>query len=173
MLARLQDGELKVPAGEDAYTLAEHLKTSIEGVFSELAAPPVGEFNNRNPYISGFRRNTQRAALKRLSDIIRKSPSETSSQLKLPEDARVLVRMHLTELQGRIDAALAKADLKLDDYTRAHLLDAKLRIKQTLEAESDDFGKPQSSGGGSFLILGEPQPKDRTERLEIVPDMEP
>ena len=173
VLARLQDGELKVPAGEDAYTLAEHLKTSIEGVFSELAAPPVGEFNNRNPYISGFRRNTQRAALKRLSDIIRKSPSETSSQLKLPEDARVLVRMHLTELQGRIDAALAKADLKLDDYTRAHLLDAKLRIKQTLEAESDDFGKPQSSGGGSFLILGEPQPKDRTERLEIVPDMEP
>ena len=173
VLARLQDGELKTPAGEDSYTLAEHLKTSIEGVFSELAAPPVGEFNNRNPYISGFRRNTQRAALKRLSDIVRRSPSDTGSQLKLPEDARVLVRMHLIDLQGRVDATLAKADLKLDDYSKAHLLDAKLRIKQVLEAESDDFGKPQSSGGGGFLLLTEPGAKDRLERVEIAPEVEP
>ena len=149
------------------------MKTSIEGVFSELAAPPVGEFNNRNPYISGFRRNTQRAALKRLSDIVRRSPSDTGSQLKLPEDARVLVRMHLIDLQGRVDATLAKADLKLDDYSKAHLLDAKLRIKQVLEAESDDFGKPQSSGGGSFLLLTEPGAKDRLERVEIAPEVEP
>jgi hypothetical protein len=173
VLSRLQDGELKIPAGEDAYTLAEHLKLSIEGVFSELTAPPTAEFNNRNQYISSFRRNTQRTALRQLSDIIRKIPSESALQLKLPEDARVLVRLHLTELQGRIDAALAKADLKLDDYTRAHLLDCRLRIKQTLDAESEDFGKPQSSGGGGFFILGEPAQKDRQVRTEIVPAVEP
>ena len=173
VLARLQDGELKTPAGEDAYTLAEHLKMAVEGVFSELVAPPVGEFNNRNQYISGFRRNTQRAALRRLSDIVRRTPADAASQLKLPEDARVLVRVHLTDLQARVDAILAKADLKLDDYTRAHLLDAKLRIKQTLEAESEDFGKPQSSGGGGFFLLGEPTAKDRLERVEIVPTVEP
>ena len=174
VLARLQDGELKTPAGEDAYTLAEHLKTSIEGVFSELNAPPAGEFNNRNQYISSFRRNTQRAALRRLSDIVRKTPTDTSSQLKLPEDARMLVRVHLSELATRAEAVLNKADLKLDDYTRAHLADAKIRIKQILEAESEDFGKPQGSGGGgSFLLLGEPTAKDRQERIEIVPEIDP
>ena len=167
VLARLQDGELKVPVGEDAYTLAEHLKTVVEGVFVELAAPPAGEFNNRTPYISGFRRNTQRAALKRLSDIVRKAPADTASQLKLPEDARVLARMHLTDLQARVEATLAKADLKLDDYSRAHLFDAKLRIKQTLEAESDDFGKPQAAGGGgSLFLLRDAAANDRTESIE-------
>jgi hypothetical protein len=61
--------------------------------------------------------------------------------------------MHLTDLQTKVEATLAKADLKLDDYSRAHLFDAKLRIKQTLEAESDDFGKPQAAGGGGSLFL--------------------
>lgn len=173
VLSRLQDGEIKTPAGEDAYTLAEHLKSGIEGVFGEVTAPPAGEFNNRNQYISSFRRNTQRAALKQLSDIVRKSPSEPVNQLRLPEDARVLVRMHLTDLQGRVEATLTKADLKLDDYTRAHLLDAKLRIKQILESESDDFGKPQGSGGGSVFLFGEPASKDRLERIEVVPAVEP
>ncbi len=173
VLARVQDGELKVAPGEDAYTLAEHLKTSVEGVFSELLAPPVGEFNNRNQYISSFRRNVQRAALKRLSDIVRMSPTNNSVQLKLPEDARTLVRMHLGELQARVDGILAKGDLKLDDYTRAHLLDAKLRIRQTLEAESDDFGKPQSGGGGAFFLIGEPANRERLEQIEIAPMEEP
>ncbi len=172
-LSRLQDGEVKIPAGEDAYTLAEHLRVCVEGVFSELLAPPAAEFNNRNQYISSFRRNTQRAALRQLSDIVRKTPVDTGAQLKLPEDARVLVRLHLTDLQSRIEAALVKADLKLDDYSRAHLLDSKLRIKQILESESDDFGKPQSSGGGGFLIFGEPASKGRMEPIEFVPATEP
>ena len=169
VLSRLQDGELKAPATEDAYTLAEHLKTVIEGVFSELTATPAGDFNNRNPYISSFRRNVQRAALRQLSDIVRKTPTDSAFFLKLPEDARVLVRMHLTDLQGRIDAALAKADLKLDDYSKAHLVDSKIRIKQILESESEDFGKPQSPRGGGFLLFGEPNSKDRFEKIEIAP----
>ena len=59
---------------------------------------------------------------------------------------------------------------QLDDL----LADAKIRIKQILEAESEDFGKPQGSGGGgSFLLLGEPTAKDRQERIEIVPEIDP
>ena len=81
--------------------------------------------------------------------------------------------MHLVELQGRVDAALAKADLKLDDYTRAHLLDARIRIKQILDAESDDFGTPHGGGGGSFFLFGEPSSKDRFDRLEVAPVVEP
>ena len=55
----------------------------------------------------------------------------------------------------------------------AHLLEAKLRIKHIHESESDDFGKPQSPGGGSFFLFGEPNAKDRFDRIEIVPVVEP
>lgn len=173
VLSRLQDGELKIPVGEDVYTLAEHLKTVVEGVFSEIMAPPAGEFNNRNQFISSFRRNTQRAALRQMSDIVRRTPADTFSQLKMPEDARILVRMQLTDLQTRVDGILTKADLKLDDYSRAHLLDAKLRIKQILDAESDDFGKPQAARGGGLFIFGEPVSNERRERAEYFTGSEP
>lgn len=167
VLARLQDGELKVPAADDAYTLAEHLKTAIEGVFSEVISPPAGEYTNRNQYISSFRRNVQRAALRQLSDIVRKVPSDSFGQLQLPEDARVLVRVHLTDLQARVDAALIKTDLKLDDYSKAHLIDAKTRIKQILDSETEDFGKPNPPRGGALLLFQDQMQKERTERVEL------
>lgn len=127
-LSRLQDGEVKVAANEDAYTMAEHLKLLTDSVFSELNAPPAGEFNNRNAYISSYRRNLQRIALKQMASVV-------TTGAGYPEDARVLLRMQLTELNQKIDAALGKGDLKLDDYTKAHLLDTKQRIKQVLEAQ--------------------------------------
>jgi hypothetical protein len=68
VLARLQDDELKVAAADDAYTMAEHLKLVFDGVFAEVVNPPAGDFNNRNQYISSFRRNTQRTALRTLSE---------------------------------------------------------------------------------------------------------
>lgn len=172
VLARLQDGELKIPASDDAYTLAEHLKTVIEGVFSEMITPPAGEFTNRNQYISSFRRNVHRAALRQLSDIVRKVPADGGAQLQLPEDARVLARVHLADLQGRIDAALVKTDLKLDDYSKAHLIDAKTRIKQILESESEDFGRPNPPRGGAFLLFQDQMLKERTERPESYPAVE-
>mgnify|MGYP003347634400 FL=1 len=45
------------------------------------------------------------------------------------------MRVQLSDLSQKIDAVLAKGDLKLDDYTKAHLLDTKQRIKQVLEAQ--------------------------------------
>ncbi len=160
-LNRIQDGEAKAAAGEDAYTLPEHLKAVMDSVFTELAAPPAGEFNNRTSYVSSFRRALQRSALKKFADIVAKPASGQ------PEDARVLTRMYLTDLAAKIDATLGKADLKLDDYTRAHLTDSRLRIKQTLEAESSDFGKPASGGGGGFLIFGA-EAAPRTSSTESV-----
>ncbi len=165
-LNRIQDGEAKAAPGEDVYTLPEHLKSVIESVFSELNAPPAGEFNNRTPYISSFRRALQRTALKRLADIVAK-PRQGQ-----PEDARVLTRMYLTELAAKIDAALGKGDLKLDDYTRAHLTDSRLRIKQILEAETEDFGKPTAGSGGGFSFFGaEAEPRSRN--LEAIAPEQP
>ncbi len=165
-LNRIQDGEAKAAAGEDVYTLPEHLKAVTDAVYSELAAPPAGEFNNRTPYINSFRRALQRSALKKLADIVAKPASGQ------PEDARVLTRMYLTDLATKIDAALGKADLKLDDYTRAHLFDSRLRIKQVLEAESSDFGKPSSGGGSGFLIFGA-EAEPRTRSVEVIAPEQP
>ena len=151
-LNRLLDGEVKVAANEDAYTLAEHLKTLTEALFSEVNAPPAGEFNNRNSYIASYRRILQRGALKQLADLVLKKEGQ-------PEDARVLLRMYLTDVATKIDATLAKADLKLDDYTKAHLIDTRLRLKQVLEAESEDFGKPTASGPTILRLRSEADPQ--------------
>lgn len=43
--------------------------------------------------------------------------------------------MHLTRLADQADALLGKDGLTLDDYSRAHLLDSRSRIRQVLEAE--------------------------------------
>jgi hypothetical protein len=52
-----------------------------------------------------------------------------------PEDTRTLARMHLATLESQIKAILGQKDLKLDDYSRAHLLDSQKRIHQILNAQ--------------------------------------
>jgi hypothetical protein len=126
-LNRLLDGEVKVAANEDAYTLAEHLRTLTTAAFKEAYEPGAGEFANRTPYINSYRRSLQRITLKSLTDIV-------VSGSRYPDDARVVTRMLLTELDGKITAALGKADLKLDDYTKAHLADSQVRIQRALNA---------------------------------------
>jgi len=142
-LARIQDSELRVAADADAYTLAEHLKLTVDGVFGDLAAPAAGEYTNRKPFIASFRRNLQQSALKKLAGLVT-PPGGGGGFLFIdlggggssgPEDARVLARMHLQTLDVRIKAALAKEDLKLDDYSKAHLLDLQEKIKLVLNAQ--------------------------------------
>lgn len=129
-LARLHDSELKVAPEADLYTLAEHLRTIVESVFTEWREPAKpGEFSNRKPYISSLRRNLQRMALKDLANLVTLVPHET------PEDARTLARYHLTELDKQITALLGAPNLKLDDYTRAHLLDSQERIRKVLQSQ--------------------------------------
>jgi hypothetical protein len=70
----------------------------------------------------------QRITLKSLNEIVTHGAG-------YPDDARVVTRMLLTELNDKITAALAKGDLKLDDYSKAHLLDSQKRIQQVLNAE--------------------------------------
>ncbi|MFV0444503.1 MAG: zinc-dependent metalloprotease, partial [Planctomycetaceae bacterium] len=143
-LQRLHDSEIKVAADDDAYTLAEHLRLLVEGVFTEWNAKPIaGDFSDRQPYIDSFRRNLQRDTLQRLSNLVTSGGD--------PEDARTLSRMHLQRLNSQLNKLLANKEVKLDDYSKAHLLDCQARIKQVLNAELQI-----SSGGGSrsFIIFG-------------------
>jgi hypothetical protein len=52
-----------------------------------------------------------------------------------PEDARALARVALAGLGGDIDGALAVPRPELDEYTRAHLADARDRINRALDAQ--------------------------------------
>lgn len=128
-LTRLYDSELKAAPDADVYTMAEHLRLIVDSVFSEWREPgKAGEYTNRKPYISSFRRNLQRMALKEFAALV-------TSQSDGPEDSRTLARMYLTELDKQITALLATPDLKMDDYTRAHLLDSQERLKKALQAQ--------------------------------------
>lgn len=141
-MARLHDSELKIAAEADAYTLAEHLRGIVDGIFTEWKEPgKAGEYNNRKPYISSIRRNLQRMAVKELAALV--NPPNTSGLFiilggasgSVPEDARTLARMHLTDLDRQITALLATQGMQLDDYTKAHLADCQDRIKKVLQAQ--------------------------------------
>jgi hypothetical protein len=103
--------------------------------------PPAGEFTNRKPFIASFRRNLQRTALTQLADMV--TPSGGSSPFiflglsssSVPSDAKVITTMHLQTLKDKLATALSKEDLKLDDYSRAHLMDLQKKIEQVLNAE--------------------------------------
>ncbi|MCA9054616.1 MAG: zinc-dependent metalloprotease, partial [Planctomycetaceae bacterium] len=143
-LQRLHDNEVKVAADADAFTLAEHMRLIVNGIFTEWSAKEAkGEFTDRQPYIDSYRRNLQRETLQQLSDMVTRGGG--------PEDARTLARMHLQRLNTQLTGLLKSKELKLDDYSRAHLQDSQARIKQVLNAQLEI-----SAGGSStrFLIFG-------------------
>lgn len=127
-LARLQDSEVKVEAETDVYTAAEHLKTVVDAIFVEFKTEQAAEYTVRKPLIDSFRRNLQRFALREISYLVT-LPFGTT------DDSRTLARMHLTQLDQQITTLLGRADIKLDDYSRSHLLDCQERIRKLLQAE--------------------------------------
>ena len=130
-LQRIHDSELKVPLDQDAYTVAEHLRLLVDGIFTEWKGEKKeGQFQNRKPYIALFRRSLQRLAIQRLTSLVLSSSSG-------PEDARTLALMHLKDLDAQVTALLKNNKLVLDDYSRAHLIDSQNRIQQVLNSKLD------------------------------------
>ena len=125
-LTRMVDNGARMPAGTEAYSIAEYFRTLTDAVWSELG---TGSRAARN--IDSFRRNLQRSYLERMADKmldVRPFPSAPAT----PEDARSLARYELAELSGRMGRALAQGNL--DVPTRAHLMESKARIDRALEA---------------------------------------
>jgi hypothetical protein len=73
------------------------------------------------------RRDVQRAYVDRLSQMVVNPPPG------LPDDARALARLQLARIDARASRALA-GEAPMGDYTRAHLLEARARIKRALDA---------------------------------------
>lgn len=126
-LERMHDAELKVPADQDAFTTAELIQSLTDSIFSELDTLKKGDYSVRKPAISSLRRNLQRDYLRRLS-------SMAMGNSYAPEDCQTIAYAQMIELQEKLED-LQDKDLKLDAYSRAHLLETQRRIEKVLDAE--------------------------------------
>lgn len=124
-LRRVVDNEVRAPRGS-AYRMSELFASLSDAIWSELGSLP-----ERPRAVTSFRRNLQRAHAERLIAFATRPPIGT------PEDARSLARLHLKRISGRIEMALR--DDGLDDLTRAHLDETRVRIERALEAELSLF----------------------------------
>jgi hypothetical protein len=129
--------------------MSEVFRTLTDGVWSEL-----GSDSKEQPEkfeISLVRRNLQREHLRKLSTIVvgqqRNSlydlyayVSFSGSGYEYPADARSLARMHLKEINGKVDSALGDKNTKFDDATRAHLEEVREQIGKVLEAKLSSNG---------------------------------
>jgi hypothetical protein len=138
LLARIREAESRSP---EPYRLAEHFDRLTRAIWGEAgAASPAAAKGLEGP---GTRRELQRAYVDRLAALVVAPPSGT------PDDARALARLQLVRLDGRASRTLA-GQVPLGDYTRAHLMESRARIKRALEAGRDaDAASGRGSGGGN------------------------
>jgi len=126
-LRRVQDNEMRTPAGEDALTVPEVLDTVREAVWS-MDDDRAGGFTNREPMISSLRRNLQSEHVRRLVDL--------ATGMRWPgasgHDLRALARDQLRAIDT--DAERAQGVAGIDAYSRAHLADVRERIAKALDA---------------------------------------
>lgn len=127
VISRVLDNERK-SSDSDVLTLPEVFREVTEAIWSELNDKDAKPGTNREPAITSFRRNLQRVHLNRLIDLaLRPAPS-------VPEDARALAWMQLRRLGQLLEETLKARDGKLDDYSRAHCEEARMRIVKALDA---------------------------------------
>ncbi|MFM7034559.1 MAG: zinc-dependent metalloprotease, partial [Planctomycetia bacterium] len=127
-LSRIRDGEMRIAVDADAFTTAELLDRLTKAILTEIQQTGPGDYTARKPAIASLRRALQRAYVARLAGLAMESvPS-------LP-DAQALAAMHLRSTAESIDSLLAKQEVKLDDVSRAHLIELGDRIDAVLDAD--------------------------------------
>jgi hypothetical protein len=94
---------------------------------AEVDATAAGDYTTRKPAIPSLRRSLQRAYVSRLGGLAMGSSSASP-------DAQAVAASQLRGLDARIGTLLAKNDVKLDDYSRAHLTELQARIRKVLDA---------------------------------------
>ena len=129
---RVHDSEMLVPADEDAFTVPELFGSVAKIVWSELDAVPADRpiYTNRRPMVSSFRRALQRRHIQMLIDMVLSEPGSM-----IYPDAHAVARLTLKDLAVSIGKALHEHESRMDEFTRAHLGDARQRITMALDAE--------------------------------------
>jgi hypothetical protein len=138
VLNRVQNNALKTNK-EQCLTVAEIFRSLTDGIWSEF--PVNGEKGKEEVKSSIIRRNLQREHLKNLFQLVLgQQPRQDmfflffGSTAAVPPDARSLARMHLREIQQRINRALGERAAGVDDTARAHLEECRDRIERALSA---------------------------------------
>jgi hypothetical protein len=119
-LSRLKDIELKMPA-DQVLTIPELFDTLQSGIWTEVFKAKEKEIK-----ISSLRRGLQSQYLDLLTRMVLRKSDELGS---FPEDARTIAWYKLKQL----DEKLKSVDSK-DEYTKAHILETRDRIKKILDA---------------------------------------
>jgi hypothetical protein len=145
-LERLRDGELNA-VDEVPLTLAELFDSLNQSIWSEVMEPEVLS----NQGISSVRRGLQRYHLTILANLVLRNANQSSTASNLldfisveitrnaPEDARVLARYQLRQLQDQLMRVLQSRGRQLDTTSLAHLEDVRDRIHQVLGARMEAF----------------------------------
>ena len=140
-LARIRDEEFKAGSGE-ALTLPELFGELQTGIWTEVL-----QTNSDAITISSLRRGLQRQHLNILTNMVLRDVSVLDNAQNFfdiitaintqdtPEDARVLARYQLRQLQDAIARSLDQQGSRLDITTKAHLEDTHHRIHQILDAQ--------------------------------------
>ena len=127
VLERIHDTELKASPDQDLLTTAELIERLTKSIFSELDVIKDGDFSNRKPAISSLRRSLQREYLRKLSYL-------AMGRTFAPDDCQTIAFADMSSLDARIGQML-KSNVKLDSYSRAHLVESQSRIQKVLNAE--------------------------------------
>jgi hypothetical protein len=136
VLSRIRDAELRAEPTEPTMGLPELFATLTTAIWSEVGPGARGRLV-RPRDIASVRRDVQRLYLNMLIQMT-VSPAPGT-----PEDARAVARMTLASLGADLDRALAVPHPELDGYTRAHLSEARDRIRQALDAEMIQTTSPR------------------------------
>jgi hypothetical protein len=128
VLSRIRDAELRAEPSEPTLGLPELFGTLTAAIWAEVGAgtrPRVPRARD----VGSVRRDVQRLYLNLLTQMAVAPANGT------PEDARALARATLLGLVADLDRALVVPRPDLDPYTRAHLADARDRIRRALDAQ--------------------------------------
>ena len=124
LLARLREAESRSP---DAFRMSEHLERMTRMLWGEVGGSAASAAAFRALDGTSTRRDVQRLYVDRLATLV------VGPAPGVPDDARALARLQLTRIDGRAARVLA-GEAPIGDYTRAHLMETRARIRRALEA---------------------------------------
>jgi hypothetical protein len=136
LLARLREAESR---SAEPFRMSEHFDKMTRMLWGEVAVPLPAGFKALDG--TSTRRDVQRAYVDRLAGMV-VSPSPGA-----PDDARALARLQLQRIDTRCSRVLT-AGVAMGDYSRAHLLETRARIKRALEAGREADTAPARGPGG-------------------------
>jgi hypothetical protein len=127
VLARIQNNALRHDSDPKVKPLqmAEVLRCLTDSIWRDPVAVQEGK---KSVELSIIRRNLQREHVKSLTQLV------LGSAGRVPPDARSLARLHLKDVEKRIDRLTKDRALAIDDTSRAHLEETRERIARALTA---------------------------------------